>query len=713
MSTKLLSFAVLVGSASAAQLVLSSSSRQGELKVAAGESPVTEIVNLLTELKTRIESDGQSEQQSYDKYACWCEDTLARKAGDISAAKELFAELETEIKKLKGEIAVHTAEILDLQKSVAANLASRKEATEVRQNGNDDYSAERTEGEQCIGALEAAIGVLNGAGAKRGFLETLQQAQVLSVVAGLKSLMKKPVAKRALSDEDFETVEKFVEKPEDFVSGSHVALSAVQIANNPFGDYAPQSTKIQGILKGMYDSFTADLEKANAEEAESQKLFQALMATKQAEHDTLVATLERQTLDEAEKSKQASESRRLADDTSAQLKADEVFFAESKKACKAKAGDWAKRTRLRTEELNGMIQALNILSSPEAQATFANASATFLQTSSVSNKGAKARDEAFKRLKELARKTGDASLANIAADLKTGGHFDGAMAACDLMIKMLREEEQDDIQHKDRCEMQMNKNANDIGDLEHTKEMTQKELDRMADEETALKEKVTELEGQISATKADKEELLEFRNKENADFVKALKTDSDAVQLIEKAIVFLGEFYKNNKISMGLVQKKKQDPEYTQDPDKAPETNFAKSTSRSGETGGIVAILSMVKEDLAMEIATGREEDAKAQHEYEKQRGTMTKALEAQEQTKAATETELAELQTKVAGHEEAKDQTGNDLTAQGELKDSLDTDCAWVETHFDSRRDKRKTEIDGLVDAKNYLAGVESGDEV
>jgi hypothetical protein len=708
MSTKLLSFALLVSSASAAQLVLSSSSRQGE-------SPVTQIVDLLTELKTRIESDGQSEQQSYDKYACWCEDTLARKAGDISAAKELFAELETEIKKLKGEIAVHTAEIVDLQKSVAANLAAQKEATEVRQNGNDDYSAERTEGEQCIGALEAAIGVLNGAGAKRGFLETLQQAQVLSVVAGLKSLMKKPVAKRALSDDDFETVEKFVEKPEDFVSGSHVALSAVQIANNPFGDYAPQSTKIQGILKGMYDSFTADLEKANAEEAEAQKLFQALMATKKAEHDTLQATLERQTLDEAEKSKQASESRRLADDTAAQLKADEKFFAESKKACKAKAGDWAKRTRLRTEELNGMIQALNILSSPEAQATFANASATFLQTSSVSNKGAKARDEAFKRLKELARKTGDTSLANIAADLKTGGHFDGAMAACDLMIKMLREEEQDDIQHKDRCEMQMNKNANDISDLEHTKEMTQKELERMGDEETALKEKVTELEGQISATKADKEQLLEFRNKESADFVKALKTDSDAVQLIEKAIVFLGEFYKSNKISMGLVQKKKQDPEYTQDPDKAPETNFKSGDygGRKGESGGIVAILSMVKEDLEMEIATGREEDAKAQHEYEKQRGTMTKALEAQEQTKAATETELAELQSGIAGHEEHKDQTGNDLTAQGELKDSLETDCAWVETHFDSRREKRKTEIDGLVDAKNYLAGVESGDEV
>ena len=39
-------------------------------------------------------------------------------------------------------------------------------------------------------------------------------------------------------------------------------------------------------------------------------------------------------------------------------------------------------------------------------------------------------------------------------------------------------------------------------------------------------------------------------------------------------------------------------------------------------------------------------------------------------------------------------------------------TDCKWVKTHFESRRDKRKTEMQGLVDAKSFLAGVDSGDD-
>jgi C-terminal processing protease CtpA/Prc len=60
-------------------------------------------------------------------------------------------------------------------------------------------------------------------------------------------------------------------------------MSAAQVGQNPFGDYAPQSTQIQGILKGMYDAFTADLEKDNAEEAEAQKSFEELMGTKMQE----------------------------------------------------------------------------------------------------------------------------------------------------------------------------------------------------------------------------------------------------------------------------------------------------------------------------------------------------------------------------------------------------------------------------------------------
>merc|ERR1719181_2728579 len=113
-------------------------------------------------------------------------------------------------------------------------------------------------------------------------------------------------------------------------------MSAAQVGQNPFGDYAPQSTQIQGILKGMYDAFTGDLEKDNAAEAESQKSFEALMATKRQEKATLEATLQQQETDQATKTKKLKDSQVLKDDTVDQLNADEAFFCRHQGSMRSK-----------------------------------------------------------------------------------------------------------------------------------------------------------------------------------------------------------------------------------------------------------------------------------------------------------------------------------------------------------------------------------------
>merc|ERR1719502_1701784 len=181
-------------------------------------TPMARVVSLLTELRARIEADGKQEQKSYDKFACWCEKTLARKAADISAAKERIEELQNLIYQLKGDLGSHGAEIKQLEKDIAANLEAQREATEVRDKENGEYQSERTESEQCIGALEAAIKVLTGAGtSKKGFLETLQEAQLLSVVSGVRGLLRQRVVTQSIRGSDLEVVKKFVDQPDQFV----------------------------------------------------------------------------------------------------------------------------------------------------------------------------------------------------------------------------------------------------------------------------------------------------------------------------------------------------------------------------------------------------------------------------------------------------------------------------------------------------------------
>jgi hypothetical protein len=91
---------------------------------------------------------------------------------------------------------------------------------------------------------------------KAGFLESVHQAELMSVVVGVRTAMKQKVVTKSFSANDMKLVEQFVSQPDAFASMHSAGMSATQIGQNPFGDYAPQSTQIQGILKGMYDAFT-------------------------------------------------------------------------------------------------------------------------------------------------------------------------------------------------------------------------------------------------------------------------------------------------------------------------------------------------------------------------------------------------------------------------------------------------------------------------
>merc|ERR1719456_1779226 len=185
-------------------------------------------------------------------------------------------------------------------------------------------------------------------------------------------------------------------------------------AKGPFGDYAPASGAIQGILKGMYDAFTGDLEKANADEGKKQKEYEELRDTKSAELTKLTETLGKKKETFGTDQKTMTDASVERDETTATLATDEKFFDETKKACKAKADEWAERSRLRTEELAGIVKAVEILTSDEAQAIFAKATSMLLQTGQSHALRERA-TSAFATLKDLARKHHSLRLAAAAA----------------------------------------------------------------------------------------------------------------------------------------------------------------------------------------------------------------------------------------------------------------------------------------------------------
>lgn len=692
------------------------------------ETPVTKVVELINEMKAKIEADGKAEQKVYDKFACWCEKTTARKAGAIEEAKTRIEELSQLVLQLKGKTATLKAEIAQLEKDIGGNIDGTKEATSIREKETADYQQQRTDLEAAIGALERAVGILTGAGEfAQKSTSAIQQAELLSVAGGLRGALRlTPVGDSygSISEKDKVAVEAFVRDPSMFI---HTKFSGIQ-ERNPNGDYAPQSGMIQGILKGMYDAFTADLESKNADQALRQKTYEELTATKDAELNTLKSTLAKKKETLGDDTKTMTDSSVERDETQAQLKADEKFFEDTKLSCKNQADAWAERSRLRTEELAGINKAVEILTSDEAAATFSRATSMLLQSSPMSTPAETRKHAAFGAIKAIARKHHSLRLAALAAFVQTSteGHFNAVISTIDKQLGDLRAEEQDDIDLRDYCKAEEDKTANEIEDLQHKMTNIQGSIDRLNAKKKELQADIVSTEGDITDTENAMAEALSTRNSEHEDFKAALKDDMDAVALLAQAIDALTAFSKNNKLPLGLVEKKHKkhrshshshshyhakkhmkQPEYSVDEDKAPETfSDGGYGGKSSEGGGIVSIIGYIKEDLENEIATTKKAEAKAQEDYAKQRKAALDALAALKTKKNNLETQEADTDEKITDATEDK-ATKNTMKGQKEqYKDSLKPRCEWIKGAFDTRAGKRNDEIEGLLQAKSSLSG-------
>merc|ERR1719359_1683414 len=323
----------------------------------------------------------------------------------------------------------------------------------------------------------------------------------------------------------------------------------------------------------MYDTFASDLEKANQEESTAQMGFEEVIAKKTAKVKTLEGMVTDKSAQKAEKSTQLAE--------------DEEFFETARKTCKEKSDSWDERGRLRTEELDGINKALEILTSDDARATFGAATGTrpvdtfgsegvdvfFLQTEQEMNRSPPAK--AYKALKEAISATKSLRLVRLAASVRTAtkGHFDDVIAEIDTMLQTLKDEEAEDIKQRDWCIEERDTERNNRDDLLY-------DIKQLEEEKDATEEAKEDLLDDMAQAKADREE-------ENANFIAAKEDDEKAIALLQDATAAMSTYGDNN---LALLQKRRQ-PVFEVSEDQAPDATFSSSDKHKGATDGIVSLL--------------------------------------------------------------------------------------------------------------------------
>ena len=661
-------------------------------------SPVEKVVNLLKDLKTRLETDGDKEQAVYDKYACWCETATHRKADAITTARSDLRQLGQDILSLKGTVATKASEIETTMEDIKENEKAQEEATALRAKENESYQAEIAEMQQAITALEKAVTVLGAATSGAALIQSkaeLVASHIKAVVEATpaSALAKLPKAKLQLL----------------------TSMSKVQ------GKYSPQSATITGILTDMYSTMTEDLEKSNDDESSKNRDFEAFVAAKQESLIEMQETLKAAEKAKAEAEMMLAEATQQYDDTEAQMKADVEFFDATKEACDNKASEWSTRKEMREEELAGIDKALEILTSDEAKEMFTKAikpgkETSFLQTASVEDVAAPV-NKAFAALKKSATKSHSLRLARLAAQVKTAkaGHFAEVITAIDDMMQLLKDEGEEDIEKRDHCKKEYQTVESKSKDLDWKIEKNEAKIAKLSD---SIEKDEKEVEVTVEAI-ADVQEhmksITKERKEENEAFKQGKKDDQDAITLLEAAKDALTKFYTENKLEMGKIQGGESgafvqvfgsEPEFEVSEDQAPDASFSHKGARKGESKGIVSLMSYIIEDLYDEIKNDTQGEADAQTEYEKQMKIAEKLEDTLDEKKSNLEKAISDKKSDRTDEEKDKDDNEDDLKEEKDYKAEIKPDCDWIMGAFAERASKREAEMEGLTTAKDFLAG-------
>merc|ERR1740117_922050 len=311
--------------------------------------------------------------------------------------------------------------------------------------------------------------------------------------------------------------------------------------------YAPQSGAITGILKQMQDTMTASLGDATATEDESVKAFDELVGAKTKEIDALTASIEDKTSAIGELGVQIVQMKEDLSDSEESLLEDKKFLADLSKNCATKEKEWAIICKTRSEELLALADTIKMLNDDDAlelfKKTLPGSSASFMQltvSSASMRTQALALLEAAKSDKKGDRQRIDYIMLAIRGK-KFG--FEKVLGMIDSMVELLKTEQQDDIDKKEYCEMQLDTADDKKKGLERAEGKLEAAIAQSKDTIATLTEEVAALNAGIAALDKSVAEATEQRKEENSDYTTLMANDAAAADILAMAKNRLNKFY--------------------------------------------------------------------------------------------------------------------------------------------------------------------------
>jgi len=637
------------------------------------------VIELLDDLKGKVEADLANEEKMMEEYTTWCDEEANEKEDAITSSKRTVKDLEATILDAQATIQTLTSKVGELTGKISASEGDLKKATSIRENEQKDFTAAEKELVETVDSLSRATSVLKK---NLGFLQSGKAAQNLGLMAsGLQKIVEaswvnahqKAVLQSLLQASSGDSDEDLSLQPQATTEA-----------------YQSQSGGILDTIADMQEKAEESLSNTRQEDMNAGHAFQMLKQGLEDELSVMNKQLSEATLGRSSTEEELHGAEEELASTRKTLAADEKYLAETKQACAQKASDWAMRQKSASEETAAIEKAKGILS--DGVKVFLQTSRSMTTTRALSIES-DLRVQVVRVLRSLSKKFNSFGLVQLSARAKSDP-FGKIRGLVETMITRLEKEAAEEATQKAFCDEETSESKAKQADLTGKLDKTSARMEKAEADKVMLKEAITTLESELAEMAAAQSEATKIRQEEHAEYLKSSKDFKDSATAVAKAMEVLNEYYNSASLIQLSTHTRRAG---SKQPD------FGGAKSDVGST--IVSVLEMAESDFTQMLAEAEaaESEASSSHDKLVQSNAVTKATK--EADAKGKQSEVKNLEVAIGNYKEDKATTGSELDAVLTYLDKLKPQCETKVVSYAEKKAAREQEIDGLKEALTILA--------
>jgi len=307
----------------------------------AAVTPVQKVIALLTGMLEKGKLNKHEEEVQFASYKQFCQDTTSDKQKAITNADEQISMLKADIQKYIADAAALGKEVSGHDADVAIWTGDKKAATSVRQIEKIDYDKTHKDYSKSIDALQRAVGVLKKQAADR-------KQGAFAQVGALRSLVLIPKeAKKAI---------------DVFLSQESDASEDMDAVAPEANGYEFQSHGIIEMLQKLTDKFVDERTELEKAEMNGKHAFDMLVQDLTSQMEQAKQERSAAAVNKAKAMQDKADAQGNFGDTSSTRKVDQTYLSDLTSECTMKASDFEQRQELRSEELQTLEKAVEIIS---------------------------------------------------------------------------------------------------------------------------------------------------------------------------------------------------------------------------------------------------------------------------------------------------------------------------------------------------------------